>query len=435
MATAKQHRPEWDILLIACQKGDADLVTKFLDVDGMDPNHANAIQQSALHVAAWWARDTCIQILLDHGANVHAQNTMTGATPLHCVMQSAKAALDKNRRLESIRLLLSHGSDPKAMDFSGRTPLEYVQNDEEDADREAIVQIFQNPTPISQAIARRDLEAFQQFLISDIPQETNSNDTDPPTLPRQETTTLSKALVAFTTSWCNYGLDLADQDTTDAELAKVTESAQFYQQAFQILSQSKLTPNNTTTTTNSKDELVAILSATNESYETSMDILCGAIVQRYKRYKTMQDEWIMAWSLAGDCIVTAAKGVIHYNKDMKLYTSKATAEYWLDIARRNYMDLAERWKSWQIPYYGIMNRQNMTPLHFAARSGHVDMVHFLLKDDTANGNDNIAILLQQLISQLDSRGQTALQAAVTNGHTEVAKLLAEQEAAGGPINK
>jgi ankyrin repeat protein len=44
---------EWDLLLSAAQKNNADRIRDLLAM-GVDPNHANAVGQSALHIASLW---------------------------------------------------------------------------------------------------------------------------------------------------------------------------------------------------------------------------------------------------------------------------------------------------------------------------------------------------------------------------------------------
>ena len=65
----------------------------------------------------------------------------------------------------------------------------------------------------------------------------------------------------------------------------------------------------------------------------------------------------------------------------------------------------------------------MTPLQFAARSGHVEMVHYLL-----DHYDDVEVYSKNRLSvQKDQRGQTALQAAQVNGHEAVVALLQHYE--------
>jgi len=69
-----------------------------------------------------------VQVLLECGANPNAQNTLTGATPLHCAIQSSKAPSAEGQ-LETVQALLKAGADPSRGDFFGSVPADYCQED------------------------------------------------------------------------------------------------------------------------------------------------------------------------------------------------------------------------------------------------------------------------------------------------------------------
>ena len=48
---------EWDLLLSFAQKNLPDKIRELVDL-GVSPNHANAVGQSALHIAALWGHGT-----------------------------------------------------------------------------------------------------------------------------------------------------------------------------------------------------------------------------------------------------------------------------------------------------------------------------------------------------------------------------------------
>jgi ankyrin repeat protein len=75
---------------------------------------------TALHLAAAAYRRDIAELLIAHGANVHAKNRL-GATPLHY-------AADTNHwnpaaQAETITLLISAGADPNATDRLGVAPI------------------------------------------------------------------------------------------------------------------------------------------------------------------------------------------------------------------------------------------------------------------------------------------------------------------------
>ena len=75
---------------------------------GADPNSANKMGQTALHVAAIWESMSVGAKLIEVGANINARNDLSGATPLHMAAQRG--------RLEFAKMLLAHGADPMITD-------------------------------------------------------------------------------------------------------------------------------------------------------------------------------------------------------------------------------------------------------------------------------------------------------------------------------
>jgi hypothetical protein len=98
---------------------------------GADPNTAqNHRHSTPLHYAAdgfiacpaWDGKDQVdtIRVLLDHGADIHAQDK-NGATPLHRAVRTRCAA--------AVKILLKAGADPKRPNHTGNTSFHLaVQN-------------------------------------------------------------------------------------------------------------------------------------------------------------------------------------------------------------------------------------------------------------------------------------------------------------------
>jgi hypothetical protein len=129
-----------------------------------------------------------------------------------------------------------------------------------------------------------------------------------------------------------------------------------------------------------------------------------------------------------------------------------TSQTWFDIARRNYRDLASFWwgppaachqqqRHLNISPLNVINRQGMSPLHFAARSGHLDMVKWLveteqmwiphglsIQDNGGDGREEPTLPSQPsssswLLHHKDQYGKTALDAAKANGKESIVGML------------
>jgi hypothetical protein len=88
----------------------------------MDPSTPNGIGQTGLHVSSLWGNHQCVQVLIDAGADLNAQNTLTGATPLHFAADDDIGRGDPAGRRLCLRLLLAAGADKDIEDARGRRP-------------------------------------------------------------------------------------------------------------------------------------------------------------------------------------------------------------------------------------------------------------------------------------------------------------------------
>jgi len=103
----------------------APQVIEFLLSEGADPNLADKKGNSPLH--KYWRETQPIKLLLDKGAKINAQNK-EGSAPLHYVV---KAILVKNSIfIKTAKFLIENGADPYLKDKSGRTPLDYIEDNE-----------------------------------------------------------------------------------------------------------------------------------------------------------------------------------------------------------------------------------------------------------------------------------------------------------------
>ncbi|XP_023945739.1 transient receptor potential channel pyrexia [Bicyclus anynana] len=105
-------------VLWACWMGKCSFLFKLLRI-GADPNSADNGGRSCLHLSCLVAKEECVKLLLDHGADPNMWDAKTDrkATPLHCAA-SAKS-------LSCVKLLISHGADVNA-GLNEHSPLHYA---------------------------------------------------------------------------------------------------------------------------------------------------------------------------------------------------------------------------------------------------------------------------------------------------------------------
>ena len=104
-------------LLSAAQQNDAEQVRALVE-SGISATFANTVGQTALHIAALWGSAEACAALLRHGADLNAQNALSGATPLHMAASSNK---DLGRRVECARLIVEAGADLTIVDYENKT--------------------------------------------------------------------------------------------------------------------------------------------------------------------------------------------------------------------------------------------------------------------------------------------------------------------------
>lgn len=111
-------------ILSASQKNDVESVKAFVENERISPSYANSLGQTPLHIAAMWGNAETVDYLIKAGANVHAVNQLSSATPLHVAASSNK---DLDGRYRCAKLLLDAGADPLKRDADGLAPWQKVQ--------------------------------------------------------------------------------------------------------------------------------------------------------------------------------------------------------------------------------------------------------------------------------------------------------------------
>lgn len=396
-ATTTARRPEWDKLLLACQQNNAPLVSQLLEEEGVSANHSNSMGQSALHVASWWGHIDCVSLLLDHGANVHATNQLTQATPLHCACQSNRS-IGKPERIQTIERLLQSGADPEATDQMGRKAIDYIDEEEND------------PAILEKIQALLTLNTMMVYYYACCPQEEKAllSAIKDKSLDQVQSTlqALTKGLSEEEQQQQQQGtLEISRKQQSPLEVlieswSEATETDFFSLQALQLFLNTQYASTST---------IYLEVESENDGgrrTEVCIDLLCNSILQRYKGcHQNMEDDLLQEWIAA----------VALFPSSSSSTTAATSSLLWLDICRRNYIDLAHVWwETFHIDPSVVKGRQGMTPLHFAARSGHYEMVEYLL---------DIAPDKNEFVKVTNDLGQTALQAATVNQHANVAELL------------
>ena len=316
--------PEWDRLLSYSQKNLPDDILQLIEKDGVDPSHANRVGQSALHVASLWGHVESVRVLIEKGASLQASNQITGATPLHCAVQTSKGTPE--RRYETVRMLLEAGANPSTGDFYGSVPYDYV--DENDDSK--LKELLKPKTPeIFTALQEGDTETLKNMLSKDPSAANVRHLTQTPLL------------------W-----------TIEHRILSSGEGVEI----LQLLLEHGADPN-ASLTVDRKGHLVGPDGPSD--VDPALHQVCLALKEAYRA----DDETDNIATLE-----TTAKLLAQYNAAK----SPDTIQLLHDAARRGMVPMANF-------LIGILQidpnasgRQGMSPLQFAARSGKTDMVRFLL---------------------------------------------------------
>lgn len=103
------------VFMESIQKGQVDVVRKFVTEGIMDPNQFFEGGVTPLHVAVMKNHEPIVAVLIQAGAKVNEKDTTTLATPLHMAALYGRTSIAK--------LLLQKGSDVNAKMKFGITPL------------------------------------------------------------------------------------------------------------------------------------------------------------------------------------------------------------------------------------------------------------------------------------------------------------------------
>ena len=484
---ATSTNPAWDPILLACQQNNYDRVASMLKDPSLSSSsssttydtaanssivhHCNAIGQTPLHIASWWAFPEIVELLLEYGANVMAPNTLTGATPIHCVIQSSQAAISKSRRLKCIEILLDHlfmvvvqneenkqqpfsSFDRNGRDLLGRTPLDYLEED--DIDRKDIEALFHTFESKLESQTRHPIFDDLQSLLLGGNDYDNETDLGGKTIHQhvQEIQQAQKSFLPTTQQDQTPLLFLVQQWIDESATETDTQQHQCYLQAFDAMLPLYCNMNPSREEEAAGDEKKREDKKNQEQEEKIrtplqqqqieqvvivLDMLLGAILDLYvviERNKGKDSSNNNIESKDTRLLKQWQSAVAHLMEQTTKQNSKPTSRrpsveveerIWMTISRRNYLDLADWYWSTVVvandadslannsAYWSrIQNRQGMTPVQFAARSGHLKLVEWFLLEGNRKCID---------LSHQDNQGITALDAARTNRHDEIAEII------------
>lgn len=304
--------------------------------------------------------------MLELGADTQAANQITGATPLHCAVQSSKA--DVSRRILCVEKLLEAGANPSIGDKYGEIPFGYCDDP----------QLKEMLLPISPSIFKlmedENMEALKSLLQED-PSCINV---------RHRGKTPLLAILSR----------LLDMDT---DSNKCTGASAQQLQIIELLLNHGADPN-ASTTANRGGHLLP-QEDLDDPPLLQVCLAVKAAFQQQTQTTTTNDRLKNLVQVAQ--LLVSKQAILTPVGEQLLH----------DAARRNLVEMAKFLIETIGVSVNVVGRQGMTPIQFAARSGKMEMIHFLLDQ---KGID---------VSIADERGQTAFDAAKSNGNDEILALL------------
>lgn len=407
-SASPSHPPEWDLLLSAAQKNLPEKIRTMIVNDGVPPSHGNVVGQTALHIAALWGNVESVRLLIELGANVNAQNSMTGASPLHMITQSQKVSMDV--RLQVIELLIDGGADPALADKYGGLPVTYIEKSFKGktepldaATKSCIAKLRPQDPPIFKAIQERDLSAVQALLVDDL-FIGNIN------VPFRNQTPLSYGI-------SNFLKEIIKIQAPDTDMVDATTSSSNIEKLLCILRalvENGADPN---------CDVIENLIDDENNTELGDDVKKPAI---HELVCVIRECYKMLVSPKANCDQDNSRQqksfvqwkINHIDTAVQLLLN--TTGWTMPSDTTSILHQASRYNECEFAVYLLeqlkldvnsKGRQNMTPLHLAARSGKIEVLQLLLNQPNID------------VNATDDQGKTALDYAKINGKEEIVQLI------------
>jgi ankyrin repeat protein len=405
-------------------------VIQLVEKEHVNVNHANAVNQSALHVGCLWGHADCVEALIERGADVCARNDITGATPLHMAVQSRKAR-SRREKLRVVRMLVA--ADPSVTtipDFFDKIPADYYdqcshQRDSMSDDQELLALITPSQRPeILTCIEECNLERLQEQLLLD----NNNNHDDASKKMMHQTTTPLLYTVQSMIETCNDANssqeEAGEKEEEDSSTTTTTEEEEtsttrrrlsvYVDMMRVLLEQGGADPNNATSS-----RIGPGGGGGEDSNSNPLHLICLRLRDLYKQQQQQQqqseetdnddDNYKDTTTAIDQYFQQAALLLVQHGATITFPTQLLLH----DACRRNNLLFVEFLLNTLKVSVNTTNRQGMTPLMFAARSGRLECVQSLLQHADIN------------VTWKDDRGKTALDSARVNHHQDIVMLLEE----------
>jgi ankyrin repeat protein len=383
-------KPEWDGILSAAQKNDVATIKGLVD-QGASPNHSNFVGQSALHIACLWGNKEAARLLVSFpDIRLNVQNRITGATPLHSAIQSSKDPA--MNRVECVRLLVANGADVYVKDWYGLNPADAFRADVENGLVEGKGEFAEEMELALDSAADQILNIIPLVeamdfngLIDKLGSSRNEND-----IIEIDERDQNNGMTALYVATQKLGNLVMSSEVENIDMNQLETLSKVILTLLQHDADPNVIPDKNVADTALRDNL------------SPLYIVCDALSTLHSSTKIRRHLKSIALSLvkSGAILSSSIQHMMH------------------DSARRGHLSNVIFWVEKLAIDPNSKGRQGLTPMHFASRSGRVEIVEWLLSID---GKQKVDCRI------IDGRGKTALDAARSNNNEDIIKLITQRE--------